>query len=366
MERPAAPSLATACPEPVCQGSRGHSLAEDAAASRNRIVDQCEKVQLQQATIARFMAEVLPEKERLVVGAASEAREVLIRRLNLVRSSCEREEQRLLEAAHAEEDRVQQSLLTQRAHWKNALRKLDALRTYLVAAITSADDRSLVQAQEEIAKRIEEAEGILMPQESKKLNFDPLCTQSPLVSCLWASAVLSGASDEIHMDERTVSPLLALSEDRRTLTFRPKKAKGKPDDAARFDHWPNALAEEAFHMGTHVWQVSVAKSCAYKLGIAYGCLRRKGGGPEARLGYNPFSWVFSRYGKEFQFLHNGCHQKVELLKCPEKIGVVVDLDAGELLFLDPQSCTILHAHQEAFAGPVYAALAVADQSISLM
>lgn len=38
--------------------------------------------------------------------------------------------------------------------------------------------------------RMEEAEGILKPQESEKLNFNPQCIQSPLMSRLWAAAVL--------------------------------------------------------------------------------------------------------------------------------------------------------------------------------
>nr|XP_020664803.1 B box and SPRY domain-containing protein [Pogona vitticeps] len=332
---------------------------------QNKVVDQCEKLQMQSAAIAKFMAEVLAEKKQSVVSTASHAREVLIRRLNLVRSACESEEQRLLEAAHTEEERAHQSILTQQAHWKEALQKLEALRTYLVAMITATDDHGLV-AEEEILERMEEAEGILQPQESEKLNFNPHCIQSPLVNRLWALAVLSQAADHVHIDEKTVSPLLTLSEDKKTLTFNPRKARKQLDGPARFDHWPNALAEESFCAGVHAWRVRVAGSGAYKLGIASASLQRKGAGPEARLGYNPASWVFSRYDKEFQFSHRDSHQTVELLKCPAEIGVLLDLDAGGLLFYDPDSCTILHTHRENFTGPLYPAVAVADQSISLM
>nr|XP_034987609.1 B box and SPRY domain-containing protein [Zootoca vivipara] len=350
-----------------CQDHRVRPLAEEAAERRNKIVDECEKLQLQSATIAKFATEVLPEKKKRVVTVASSAREVLIQRLNLVRSVCESEEQRLLDVAHSEEERAHQNILTQQVHWNESLRKLDALRTYMVTMITSTDDGGLVQAEEEIFERTEEAEGILKPQESEKLDFNPWCLQSPLVSRLWALAVLCRASDEVHVDEKTVSPLLRLSEDKRTLTFSPKKAsRPDPGGPARFDHWPNALAEESFCSGVHAWRVRVAKSGAYKLGISYGSLERKGAGPEARLGCNASSWVFSRYGTEFQFSHNGRHQAVEMLKCPAEIGVLVDLDAGEVLFFDPDSCAILHMHQEAFAGPIYPALAVADQSLSLM
>ena len=43
---------------------------------------------------------------------------------------------------------------------------------------------------------MEEAEGILQPQESEKLNFNLHCIQSPLVNRLWALAVLSQATGQ--------------------------------------------------------------------------------------------------------------------------------------------------------------------------
>nr|XP_006117442.1 B box and SPRY domain-containing protein [Pelodiscus sinensis] len=335
---------------------------------QNQLVDRCEKLQLQSAAITKYMAEVLPGKNQSALSAASGAREVVVQRLILVRSMCENEEQRLLEKVHVEEERAHQSILTQRAHWTESLQKLTALRTYLVDMITNLNDHGLVLAEQEIFERTEAADGILEPQESEKLNFNQKCVQSPLLHQLWASAVLSCATglEEVHIDERTVSPLLALSEDKRTLAFSPKRAKPCPDCPERFDHWPNAVGAKAFHRGTHAWRVSVDKSCAYKLGISSSSLQRKGPGNAARLGYNPFSWVFSRYDKEFRFSHNSHHQVVELVKCPTQVGVVVDLDGGEVLFYDPTACVILHSHREVFTEPIYPAFAVAHQSISLV
>ncbi|XP_025058846.1 B box and SPRY domain-containing protein [Alligator sinensis] len=333
----------------------------------NKIVDQCEKLQLQSATITKYVAEVLPGKNQSALSAASWARETVIQRLIFVRNVCENEEQRLLEKVHTEEERTHQSILTQRAHWTESLQKLATLRTYLVDMITNLDDHGLVHAEQEIFERTEAAEGILEPQESEKLNFNQKCVQSPLLHRLWASTVLCCTTglEEIRVDEKTISPRLALSEDKKTLTFSPK-AKTYPDCPDRFDHWPNALAAKAFHKGIHAWRVSVEKSCAYKLGVSYGSLQRKGPGNEARLGYNSCSWVFSRYDKEFRFSHDSQHQTVELIKCPMQIGVLVDFDGGEVLFYDPNSCIILHSHRETFTEPIYPVLAVADQSISLV
>uniref|UniRef100_A0A8C9EN01 B-box and SPRY domain containing n=1 Tax=Pavo cristatus TaxID=9049 RepID=A0A8C9EN01_PAVCR len=349
---------APALPAPPVPGLSAALLS----AFQNKLVDRCERLQLQSAAIAKHVDEVLPARSQGV--AANSARELVIQRLIFVGKACENEEQRLLEEVHAEEERAQQSILTQRAHWTEALQKLSALRTYLVDMITNLDDQGLVNAEHEIFERTEVAEGILEPQESAKLNFNQQRVQSPLLHRLWASAVLC-CSQEISIDEKTISPHLSLSENKKTLTFSPKKAKLDLDGPERFDHWPNALATVAFHTGLHAWKVSVEKSCAYKLGVCYGSLPRKGPGNEARLGFNAASWVFSRYDKEFRFLHAGQPQPVELLRAPAEIGVLVDFAGGEVLFYDPDSCTILFSHREAFAAPLYPVFAVAHQSISL-
>ncbi|XP_012496618.1 PREDICTED: B box and SPRY domain-containing protein [Propithecus coquereli] len=362
--------VCAACAEPGgrCRGHRIRRAEERAEELRNKIVDQCERLQLQSAGITKYVAEVLPGKNQRAVTMASAARELVIQRLSLVRSLCESEEQRLLEQVHREEERAHQSILTQRVHWAEALQKLDTIRTSLVGMLTHLDDLQLIQKEQEIFERTEEAEGILDPQESEKLNFNEKCTRSPLLTQLWATAVLGSLSgtEDIRIDERTVSPLLQLSDDRRTLTFSAKKSKACVDGPERFDHWPNALAATSFQAGLHAWMVNVQNSCAYKVGVASGQLPRKGSGSDCRLGHNAFSWVFSRYDQEFRFLHNGQHEALGLLRCPARLGVLLDLQTQELLFYDSASGTVLYTHHAPFPGPLFPVFAVADQTISIV
>ncbi|KAM7324884.1 hypothetical protein ACRRTK_017189 [Alexandromys fortis] len=335
---------------------------------QNKIVDQCERLQLQSAGITKYVAEVLQGKNQKAVSMASAARELVIQRMSLVRSLCESEEQRLLEQVLGEEERAHQSILTQQAHWTEALRKLDTLRTSLVGMLTHLDDLQLIQKEHEIVERAEEAEGVLDPQESDKLSFNEKRAWSPLLTQLWATSVFGSLSgmEEVHINERTVSPLLHLSEDRRTLTFSAKKSKACSDDPERFDHWPNALAATTFHAGLHAWIVNVQHSCAYKVGVASAQLPRKGSGSDCRLGHNAFSWVFSRYAQEFRFSHNGQHEPLALLRCPAQLGVLLDLQAGELVFCEPASGTVLHIHRTSFPRPLLPVFAVADQLISIV
>ncbi|XP_075041554.1 B box and SPRY domain-containing protein [Mixophyes fleayi] len=350
----------------TCQSHRTKPAEERAAQIRNKIVDQCEKLQLQTAGIEKYLADALPAKIPQVASSARSARELIIQRLNFIRNLCENEEQRLLEEVHAEEERVQQGILTQRAHWTESSKKLSGIRNYLVDVLTKMDDIHLINSENEMDERAEEAEGILEPEESDKLNFNMNCVQSPLLNRLWATSVLccTTACEDLIFDEKTMSSLLMLLEDN-SLKFLQKRVKTYPDGPERFDHWPNCLAAESFHKGIHMWKVNVEKTCAYKLGITYRSIARKGSGNEARLGYNPDSWVFSRYDKDFRFSHDAQHYLVELLKIPKHISVLVDIDGGELIFFDPDSCVILYSHQTKFFAPISPVFAVADESISL-
>ncbi|CAH2316924.1 B box and SPRY domain-containing [Pelobates cultripes] len=349
-----------------CQSHKTRLAEERAAHIRNKIVDQCERLQLQTAGIEKYLADTLPAKTPRVASTARTARELVIQRLTFIRNVCDNEEQRLLEEVHVEEERAQQGILTQRAHWTEAARKLSGIRTYLVDMLTKLDDLNLINSENEMDERTEEAEGILEPEESDKLNFNPSCVQSPLLNRLWASSMLccSTVCEEITFDKKTISPLLAVTEGN-VLTFLQKKTKNYLDGPERFNHWPNCLAINSFQNGIHAWKVNVENSGAYKLGIAYGSLARKGAGNDTRLGYNSVSWVFSRYDKDFRFSHDCQHQPVELLKSPKHIGILVDLEGGELIFFDPGSCVILYSHQTKFTAPIFPAFAVADENISL-
>lgn len=96
----------------------------------------------------------------------------------------------MLEQVLREEEQAHQSILTQQAHWTEALKKLDTLRTSLVGMLTHLDDLQRIQKVHEIAERAEEAEGILDPQESDKLSFNEKSAWSPLLTQLWATSGL--------------------------------------------------------------------------------------------------------------------------------------------------------------------------------
>uniref|UniRef100_A0A667YHS5 B-box and SPRY domain containing n=1 Tax=Myripristis murdjan TaxID=586833 RepID=A0A667YHS5_9TELE len=350
-----------------CHGHTVTPLASRVAAVRNQLVDVCEKMQLQALRIERFINQTLTAKERtLQVSTASGAREQVLAQVSAVRDALEEEEQRLLEEVHTEEERVEQCLLTQKAHWSQALTKLSQTRSRLVHTLTHTPDAQLAVRNGEIVM-VEEAEGVGEPCDTEQLNLNPGCSDSKLLRGLWASAVLQGPNANLKFDERTVSPLLSLSEDLYTLTFLPKKARQSPPyDPARFDSWPNALGSLSMSSGTHSWVIDVGQSGAFKVGVCYASVERKGSGNEARLGYNTQSWVLSHYDGDFSFCHAGKNVPLQVVRRPRSIGLLVDWPSQTLLFYEPDSSAVLHSVTHPFSAPLLPAFAVADRSITIM
>ncbi|XP_032426885.1 B box and SPRY domain-containing protein [Xiphophorus hellerii] len=353
---------------------REHSvapLARRVGVVRNQLVDVCEKIQLQALGIEKFIQQTLVAKEQKLQASASRAREQVLAQVAAAREALEEEEQRLLEQVQREEERVEQCLLTQRAHWNHALTSLSQTRSRLVHTLTHAGDAQLVTSVQEIAERVEEAEGVGKPCDTDQLNLNPACIDSKLLRGLWATALLLGpnayGSPLLKFDERTVSPLLSLSEDLRTLTFLQKKPRQSlPYDPARFDSWPNALGSLSMSSGTHSWIVDVGKSGAFKIGVCYSSLERKGSENEARLGYNSKSWVLSRYDGDYSYCHAGKKVPLQVVTRPQRIGLLLDWLSQTLLFYEPDSGSVLHSVTQPFNAPLLPAFAVTDRSITIL
>lgn len=354
-----------------CHGHTVTPLASRVTAVRNQLVDVCEKMQLQALRIERFIDQTLTAKEQKLQSAASRTREQILAQVSAAREALEEEEQRLLEEVQREEERVEQCLLTQRAHWNQALASLSQTRSRLVHTLTHTPDAQLVTSVQEIAERVEEAEGVGEPCDTDQLNLNPGCSDSKLLRGLWATAVLLGpnayGSPYLKFDERTVSPLLSLSDDFCTLTFLYKKPRQSPPyDPARFDCWPNALGSTSMSSGTHSWVVDVGQSGAFKVGVCYASLERKGSGNEARLGYNGQSWVLSHYDGDYSFCHAGRKVPLQVARRPQRIGLLLDWLSQMLVFYEPDSGAVLHSVTQQFSAPLVPAFAVTDRSITIL
>ncbi|XP_040613320.1 B box and SPRY domain-containing protein [Mesocricetus auratus] len=76
--------------------------------------------------------------------------------------------------------------------------------------------------------------------------------------------------------------------------------------------------------------------------------------------------VASQEREKEQEVFDRQHEPLALLQCPAQRGVLLDLQAGELLFCEPALGTVLHIHRSSFSQPLSPVFAVADQVISIV
>lgn len=110
----------------------------------------------------------------------------------------------------------------------------------------------------------------------------------------------------------------------------------------------------------------MGESGAFKVGVCYSSMGRKGSGNDSRLGYNVQSWVLSKYDGDLSFCHAGKNTPLHVVHKPKSLGLLLDWPSQTLVFYDPDSSAVLHSVRHAFSGPLLPAFAVADRSVTIL
>ncbi|XP_078287914.1 E3 ubiquitin-protein ligase TRIM39-like [Rhinoraja longicauda] len=96
-----------------------------------------------------------------------------------------------------------------------------------------------------------------------------------LMNTLWReTSVIKRVS--VTLDVETAHALLEVSEDRKRVRLTGTE-RSLPDTGKRFTFWPCVLGSEGFTSGRHYWEVEVAGSRRWSLGVAAESVERKGG-----------------------------------------------------------------------------------------
>ncbi|XP_029368102.1 zinc-binding protein A33-like [Echeneis naucrates] len=135
---------------------------------------------------------------------------------------------------------------------------------------------------------------------------------------------------DITLDPDTANPELMVSENRKQVTHGDRK-RNVPKKPERFDYVPNVLAKESFSSGKFYFEVQVKDKSQWQMGVANGSINRKG---DIRLSPKNGYWTIClRAGNEF--IASACSTvTLPVRGIPEKIGVFVDYEEGEVSFYD--------------------------------
>uniref|UniRef100_A0A673JP30 Uncharacterized protein n=1 Tax=Sinocyclocheilus rhinocerous TaxID=307959 RepID=A0A673JP30_9TELE len=144
---------------------------------------------------------------------------------------------------------------------------------------------------------------------------------------------------DMTLDPDTANPWLVVSADRKCVTDGNEECS-VPNNAERFDTAPCVLSREPISRGRTYWEVGVSGKTAWDLGVARKSVNRKG---LVTLSPQDGYWaVCLRGGSEYR----ACDRKSVLLSLktlPQRIGIYVDYEKGQVTFYDTSACTHIYS-----------------------
>ncbi|XP_020369019.2 zinc-binding protein A33-like isoform X2 [Rhincodon typus] len=147
------------------------------------------------------------------------------------------------------------------------------------------------------------------------------------------------------IDPKTAHPHLSLSADCRRLHAASGKQQARRP--CRFGRCLCALGSEGFTSGTVYWEVKVRTNWEWVIGVApQAIVGLKGRGPEGRV------WALRRSGEEYSALTSP-HTLLRLSVKPQRIGVYLDYQAGQLSFYNADDMSHLYTFTDTFSEELY-------------
>ncbi|XP_055487560.1 RING finger protein 39-like [Leucoraja erinacea] len=146
-----------------------------------------------------------------------------------------------------------------------------------------------------------------------------------------------GTSASVTLDVETAHLLLEVSEDRKRVRLRGTR-RSLPDTGKRFTGWRCALGSEGFTSGRHYWEVEVAGSRRWSLGVAAESVERK---KRATLIPETGVWSIGRWGDGFVAFAS-LPSPLPARSIPGRMGIYLSYESGTVSFYDADTKSHLH------------------------
>ncbi|MCI4380774.1 hypothetical protein PGIGA_G00244050 [Pangasianodon gigas] len=165
---------------------------------------------------------------------------------------------------------------------------------------------------------------------------------------------------QFKLDERTAHSSLDLFRKDTGVIYRmlgldPSHVQDSP---LRFRDWAVVFADSHVDSGRHYWEVTVKKSQEFRIGVAEAAMPR-----DECIGTNSSSWVFAYMHSKWYAMTTNKQVPVSLVGKPDRVGLLVDFEAGKLSLVDPQIAKVVYSIKTHFPSPICPAFALWDGEI---
>ncbi|XP_070294418.1 E3 ubiquitin-protein ligase TRIM39-like [Salvelinus sp. IW2-2015] len=159
---------------------------------------------------------------------------------------------------------------------------------------------------------------------------------------------LQNYASEVFLDPGTAQRNLVLSEDGRQVMYEERK-HNQSEGTRRFNPALFVLACECLSSGRHYWEVDVGRKTAWTVGVVRASARRKG---EIKLSPDGGYWCLWLKSGEVKALAS-TRLALQLASHPQKIGIFLDYEGGQVSFYDVKKHTHLFTFEDTFNESLY-------------
>uniref|UniRef100_G3NHG0 Bloodthirsty-related gene family, member 7 n=1 Tax=Gasterosteus aculeatus TaxID=69293 RepID=G3NHG0_GASAC len=170
-------------------------------------------------------------------------------------------------------------------------------------------------------------------------DWSTTCVESAVYVGTVRRARAKQCAVDVTLDPDTAHPKLVLSENRKQV-FHCDVAQSFPDNPMRFYPGVSVLGKEGFSSGRLYCEVQVKGKTEWDIGVGLQSISRKGGtivNPET--GY----WALGMRKDSSYWALSSTPIRVPLVGKPQRVGVYVDLDWGQVSFYDTDSASHIYS-----------------------
>ncbi|KAG7512196.1 E3 ubiquitin-protein ligase TRIM41-like [Solea senegalensis] len=285
--------------------------------------------------------------------SAANFKERIADKYNRIRVVLDGDERLMMQIIDAEETYMTEWLETKRGFMEAQIGEIDSLRASNKLLLQETNDLQFLQ---KIATMnpcepldlapIQEVERDLCDLEKlrtvEKLVDDLSVALSQHFPRMWS--YLSSPA----LDTETAHPKLEISQDGRQVCWR-RQPITEAASQQPYDSQYSVLTQESFAAGQHYWEIIVQEKLYWLIGVTTGPVNKE---DESSQVNNTF-WCIYHGDGQYLALHDTQEKQLSVGKRVKKLGILANLQKGELSFYNADAMTLLHSFCVQCKEPLY-------------